>query len=615
VNRRQIRALVALAASLALCWALPARAQTALTVGSVRDRSGEAIAGATVDGLSSGGAFVGSTQTDAAGTFALAGTGVGRLTIRCRFCQETSVEVVPGKPVVAIVRRFEALLYDSPTPSDLESLPYARVESSLALRPFTLLRQTTDVTTGSQLSSLGFAPGSLLVDSGVPSYNIVDGTSPYDAIPQNQVRNASIAPPADAFLYGDRAGSGTVSTDPFGDDNELVALVGGDTSIRLQAGTPQAGAVVTASNDATDWRQRFDGQFQAQLAATQTLGFDVATSQYRETGASGDTIDGSYSFSRASYTDDTPGYDTALDLIADRGIYSTSGTSNPYDAAWADSVFSAGIRTHGTVFAFADAGVRLSSGSYDASGDLYDATGAFVQRRIDYGFEADEPDYQIIAGAGTFGVDYEGQGFADSGGYHAALTTPSLQIRFFPKDRWSASFSADESFTLPTLVEQYDAVDYDTLALDRAASVVGMLSYTDLQRVRVDVEAATQHIHGPDNGFITSAGVSTTWQFAPAFSLRAWIMRVDDTTTQPPLYSPYFPTAGTSNTDAFWLTYENPGAIRFDAIYRRDLLNGLPFEHIDGDVSGPVFRGLRWYAGIQNIARTKYMSVGLRFSP
>jgi hypothetical protein len=612
VNRRQIRALFFLAASLAVGWAEPARAQTALTVGSVRDRSGEAIAGATVDGLSAAGAPVGTTQTDAAGTFALTGSGVQRLTIHCRFCQETSVAVVPGKPVVAIVRRFEALLSDSPTPADLENLPYSRVESSLALRPFTLLRQTTVATTGSQLSTLGFAPAaSLLVDSGVPSYDIVDGTSTYDAIPQNQVRSANIAPPADAFLYGDRGGSGTVSTDPFGDDNELVALIGGDTSLRLQAGTPQAGAVLTASDDATDWRQRFDGRFQAQLAATQTLGFDVATSQYREAGATGDSIDGAYSFGRASYTDATPEYDAAVDLIADRGIYSTSGTATPYDAAWADSGFSAGVRTHGSVFVFADAGVRLSSGSYDASGDLYDATGSFAQRRIDYGFEADEPDYQVVAGAGTFGIDYSGYGFADSGGYHAALTTPSLQLRLFPKDRWGASFAANESFTLPTLVQQYDAVEYDTLQLDRASSFVGTLSYTDMQRVRVDVEAATQHVYGADNGIITSAGVSTTWQFAPAFSLRAWFMHVDDTTAQP-LYSPYLPSAGTWNADAIWLTYENPGAIRFDAIYRRDFLNGLPFEHIDGDVSGPVYRGLRWYAGIQDLMRTTYVSAGLR---
>jgi hypothetical protein len=373
--------------------------------------------------------------------------------------------------------------------------------------------------------------------------------------------------------------------------------------------------VLTASNDAYDWRQRFDGRFQAQLSTTAALGFDVATSQYREAGTDGSAIDGAYSFARANFTDDTPAYAAAADLIFDRGIYSTWGTSNPYNAAWADSAFSAGVRTHGTVFAFADAGVRLSSGSYDAVGDLYDATGSFVQRRIDYGLEVDQPDYQIIAGAGTFGVDYQGYGFADSGGYHTALTTPSFQIRIFPNDRWSASFAANGSFELPTLVEQYDAVEYDTLALDRASSVVGTLSYTDFSRVRVDFEAATQHVYGVENGLITSAGLSATWQFAPALSLRAWIMHVDDATTQPPLYSPYLPTAGTSNLDSIWLTYENPGAIRFDAIYRRDLLNGMPFEHIDGDVSGPVYRGLRWYAGIENLQRTKYMSVGLKFNP
>ena len=617
---------MALVAALTLFPAAPAGAQSALAVGSVRDQTGAAIADAEVAGYDTRGAQTQSVRTDGAGTFAMPGEGVVRVAVRCRFCRTTSAGVVPGQAAVVIVRRFQALLSDAPSPSDLQNVPYSRVESAIALRPFALLRGSTTVTTGSQLSALGLQPAqALFVDSGVPNYDVVGGTSPYDAIPANDVRVANIAAPADAFSYGDRAGSGTISVEPFGDGNESVALIGGNTSFRVQGGSSQAGAVLTASNDSIDWRQRFDARFQTQLAASQTLGFDVATSQYRETGASTDALAGAYSFAHAAYRDAQPGYDVGVNLITDRGVYSATGLKPAsdfeaaYDGVWADTGFNAGIRTRGPVFFFADAGVRLSSGGYDTEGVAYDASGHIVQRRIDVGFEADEPDYTLKAGVGQFGIDYQGSGWGSSGGQRTALATPSLQLQLFPTARWGASFSASGSFSLPTIVQQYDGYAYSSLDYDRASSYTGTISYTDFQRVRVEVEAASQHVAGSVNGIVTSAGLSVTWQFAPALSLRAWTMRVNDA-TMPALPAsstpyPYPSTFGVATVNAFWLTYENPGAIRFDAIYRRDLLNGQTFQHVNGDVSGPIQNGLRWYAGVQDVARTTYLSAGLRFTP
>ena len=619
---------MALATTLAsaLLPAGPAYAQAALAVGSVRDQTGAAIADAEVEGYDARGVQTRSVRTDGDGTFAMPGEGVVRVAVRCRFCRTTSAGVVPGRAAVVIVRRFQALLSDAPSPSDLQNVPYSRVESAIALRPFSLLRQSTTITSGSQLSALGFQPAqALLVDSGVPNYDVVTGTSPFDAIPANDVRVANIEAPADAFVYGDRAGSGTISVESFGDGNESIGLIGGATSIRVQGGSSQAGAVLTASNDATDWRQRFDARFRTQLAESQTLDFDVATSQYRETGASSDALDGGYSFAHAAYHDAQPGYDVGVNLITDRGVYSASGLDQAsdfeaaYDGVWSDTGVTAGIRTRGPVFFFADTGVRLSSGGYDTQGVAYDASGNIVQRRIDVGFEADEPDYTLRAGVGQFGVDYQGSGWGSSGGQRAALATPSLQLQLFPNARWGASFSAAGSFSLPTIVEQYDGYAYSSLDYDRASAYAGTLSYTDLQRVRVEVEAASQHVAGSVNGIVTSAGLSVTWQFAPSLSLRAWTMRVNDATTPalPASYTPYpYPsTFGVATVNAFWLTYENPGAMRFDAIYRRDLLNGQTFQHVNGDVSGPIQSGLRWYAGVQDVARTTYLSAGLRFNP
>ena len=54
-------------------------------------------------------------------------------------------------------------------------------------------------------------------------------------------------------------------------------------------------------------------------------------------------------------------------------------------------------------------------------------------------------------------------------------------------------------------------------------------------------------------------------------------------------------------------------SIRLDTIYRRDLLDGAPFYHVDGAISGPVASRLRWYAGVEDRMRRTFIDLGLRF--
>jgi hypothetical protein len=54
--------------------------------------------------------------------------------------------------------------------------------------------------------------------------------------------------------------------------------------------------------------------------------------------------------------------------------------------------------------------------------------------------------------------------------------------------------------------------------------------------------------------------------------------------------------------------------VRLDAIYRRDLLDGGPFQHLDASISGPIAGRFRWYAGVEDRQHTTYLGVGLRFS-
>ncbi|HEU5479963.1 MAG TPA: hypothetical protein VFU90_09035, partial [Candidatus Tumulicola sp.] len=230
------------------------------------------------------------------------------------------------------------------------------------------------------------------------------------------------------------------------------------------------------------------------------------------------------------------------------------------------------------------------------------------------GIDATGPGFEVTAGAGLFGVGYTGGWGGTSLPSFGHLATPSLTLRLFPDSRWSANLGASGSFTLPSLWQQYGLPDsYGQLVYDRNSLYDATLSYTDEARVRVSVEAASQRVSGYTNGLVTSTGASFSWQVAPTIALRAWTMYVADSTA-PPAAVPYYPAGMPSNVNAFWLTYENGSAVRIDAIYRRDVLNAQPFEHLDAAISGPLTEHVRWYAGVEDRLRTTYLDIGVRLT-
>jgi hypothetical protein len=596
--------------------AAPVEAQVALVVGSIRDQHGTAVEGASVLGLNRAGARVAAAATDASGTFAMPADGVTNVVIACRYCATQSVTVVPGQPVVAIVRRFDALLDDSPSPRDLANLPYDHIESAIALRPFTLLRQTTSVLPGSQLSDRGLNPaGALLVDAGVANYDVVFGTTPYDTIPAKYEQAGSITTPADAFAYGDRAGSGIVALDPFAGNTTNLALTGGDQILRLQAGSDRASIAAGTYSNSSESRQRSDAQLMFPLSSAQTVSLSGGTSQDHDYANALSNLKDSFSFGKVAFDDAEATTDLYASFSVDRGGYTASEGGLPITDIWSDANFDAGVRTRGTVSAFADVSNRLSTGIYDA-GAFFEPRigGTLTQNRFDAGVDAAGSGYDVTAGVGFFGVGYTGGFDGIDVPSDAHLATPSLRIQLFPGSKWSADLDASGSFTLPTLWQQYAPNGgYSGLVYDRNSLYSAMLSYSDNARVRVCAEAASQNVTGYTNGVVTSAGASLAWQVAPAIALRAWTMHVSDDTSAPALAAPFYPPGSPADVNAIWLTYENGAAVRIDAIYRRDILNGQPFEHLDAAVSGPITDRLRWFAGVEDRQRTKYLDVGLRF--
>jgi len=597
----------------------PARAQAPLVVGAVRDQRGVPVAGAAVVGRRGNQAPL-RTTTDGLGTFALAASGVISVLVTCRYCGPAVASVRAGEPVVVIVDRYEALASDAPSSSDLENLPYANVESALALRPFTLLEQSVDVYPGSRLSDRGLAPnGSLLVDDGAPNYDVVSGSSPYELVPAQYERTATLSDASNAYLYGDQAAGGTVNASPFGSDsNWQVATLGSDAIARAQIGSDNLGAVLGSFTNDEESRQRGDLSATFSLGAGQSLAFAAGSEQGRTFTSGTSQFAGSFSFADATYADPQLA-NLYVSAVLDRGNYTLGTGENASSAVWSDSGLNIGVRSLGAVSAFADLGVRASTGFYDEQAHYYyyppPRVGAdLTQTRADAGVNASGRDYDVTAGVGTFWIDYAGGTTGVSQPAKAALALPSIQAQLFPNQRWSLDLQDSDSFTLPTFVDQYEffgsgvnAVEYD-----RNALLAEALTYTDQARLRVSLEQATQRVAGASSGTITSAGLSVTWQVAPSIALRAWTMHVTDTVPAYALPAAYDGSA-TPTVNAFWLTYDATCGLRLDAIYRRDLLDGAPFYHVDGDLSGPIVNRLRWYAGVEDRARRTFLDVGLRF--
>jgi hypothetical protein len=600
------RSLAALAALGTLFLAAPAGAQVALVVGSVRDQRGASIAGAVVSSSPPGKTAI----TAADGTFAIEGEGIASVTIRCRYCASRTFAVKTGEPVVAIVQRFAALLDQAPSQEDLAALPYGRVESAVSLRPFELLRQSSTFYPGSALSDRGLQPeNGLLIDAGVPDYDVVFGASPYTAIPAHYENSAGVTPASNAFLYGDQAGSGIVTLDPFAGGASGVALYGSDAMLRVEDASQNADVVAGTSSSWQESRQRADGRLTIPLSQTQTVAFNAGTEQGYQYVPAGYQAATNFSFAHALFDDAQPTVDLQASAVYDRGDYTMHVDDFPIGDIWSDAQFTASARTHGTVQFFADASNRLSTGLYDAQ--TFRIAGTLQQNRFDAGLTTGNANFDVTAGAGVFGFTYTGGSNGYSMPSSGHLVTPSLQLDLLPIANWSARVDASNSFYLPNLWQQYAYEFYPTTAYDRAALYSGTLTYTDQSRISASYEAAWQFVHGYTNGQVTSSGLALTWQIAPALSLRTWAMLASDGTVSSGQLPTYENGIQPSVGDV-WLTYQNGNALRVDAIYRKDVLDGGPFYHFDGDVSGPIGGAIRWYAGVENRIGTTHVDAGLQ---
>ncbi len=223
------------------------------------------------------------------------------------------------------------------------------------------------------------------------------------------------------------------------------------------------------------------------------------------------------------------------------------------------------------------------------------------------------PATTVTAAVGAFWFNYAGGTYGVSQPARASLAVPSLDAKLFPNGKWSLNLQESGSFSLPTFTEQYLYAEAQPMPveLSRNSLQAAILSYTDGSRIRLEFEGANENVSAASTGKISSVGFSAIWQVAPAISIRTWTMHVTDSA---PMYGTTLPYGPAPTVNAVWLTYDTGNAIRADALYRRDLLNGLPFYHFDGALSGPIADRLRWYAGAEDRMRRTFIDAGIRFS-
>lgn len=594
---------------LALCLIGATAAPTALITGSVRDQNGAPIEGAAV----SVPGRAGQTRTDADGTFALDEAG-DRVQIRCRYCRPALVRVGADGTVVAIVRRYAALTQNGPSRDDIAALPYAHIESAIALTPFVQLEDSRAAIPGPELSDRGSQRGGgLILDAGIPNYDVVANVSPFLTIPQHYIQNATAAPASDAYRYGDLADGGTFGLDATSESRDALASGGAGGAIRFGLANAISSISAGLSRDQVERRERADGSLLVPLLDG-TVGVDATASDGRTTPYDGeDEIYASYAAVHASY-ERTRTSTLRVDAYGDRGTYEAD-LGLPVRAAWSDTGGSVSIRSNATVAPFATLGVRASTGFYDAERFGIARFGATLgQTQMMGGVHASGSWYDVLAAYGLYDASYTGGVYGLEFPQGAQMTAPLVRVRVSPNDRWSLTASTSGGFMLPTLLARYGIdVPYRVVYVDRDATQEATIEYSDGARVRIAATGLQRYVRGMDNGRVGSMGASVTWQVAPEVSVRASYLRSSPRFTSREGFR-YGERPLPATTGSVWLTYDLTSALRFDAIWRQDLIDYLPDAHLDASISAPFARDLRWFVGSERRLGVRYTDVGLRFA-
>ncbi len=543
-----------------LVLATPLALASSLLTGIVRDTHGAPITGAFVVGLDRGGAVIGRATTDSDGTFALdTAQAPQRVRVSCKFCRTASYPVDPSEPVVAVLQRYDALLSDGPSPSDLMALPYTQIENALALKPFEVLRLGLGLPNDRSLSDRGLGNSALVLDGDAPTYDI----APYlptalATTPTHSGNVATFEPSSNAYQYGAYATGGLIalSRDP--------AVVeqgawGNASAYRFSAGTPSFG--ISLGSDADDYTQR------ERVVASGTAGLAGGTLDAQLSSSRADTVLPSATF-ELSESSATLGFTRQFDRVRFRFSASDAfGTESFFlnDTIWNDSALNASASTRFGIVDF-DVGAQYSNNSNYL---------ALSNTAINFGqgtvyVHAHVPGRTSL----DFGVAHTTY---DSESGTRNLILPSLTV---VQGLGAFSVTGGVSTSLVRISE------YGTPYL--AALAEAHFDYSDGQRLRAEIQTYGQNTSVPNSRGMTGTGVSLAYQITPTTSIRAWSLRLynDDNAYSGVQDTPYI------SGDSLWITSQN-GGFRMDAVYRRtatqtNYMSSQTRRGLDGDIYFPL---------------------------
>jgi len=585
-----------------------------LLVGSVRDQLGLPIASARVVARTSAGRVVAQVFTSVDGTFSAATDAAAHVHIECTYCRPTDVSVVPDQAVVAIVHRYTALTHDVPSADDVRALPYANAESALSLAAYVVLADSTRIVPGPVLSDRGLSrAGGLVIDRGVPDYDIAADISPFLTIPMRFATSLDSRSAAEAFRYGDRADAGTFSLAPDAEGSGALFAGGYDriATVHGAAGFLQGDAAFTgnvfserSTVDVTGRQLIPDGSMSESVAFARG---DLHPGRNR--------IASSFNSARVA-AQRTRANRRYAELVADHGTYGITQAPFFVDSQWSDVQLRAGVQSIAPNPGFLELSVRRPKGDYNALPRVPEIAAGIDQTQLTGGIHFSSATSDVNVALAGFAVSYSGgpldPEYAPSAqGAGTSLLAPTVQYRYHPDPHWFSDVVIAGTFRLPTLLERYARPPVaPVLTLDRNALAQVTVGYSDLARMHASVTVFHQSTSGLDVGSVAGIGAALAWQVAPQVSLRSWVLHETDTTRAVVPLVRFTPAGISATVGSAWLTYEANGW-RADAIYRRDILDASAYGHFDFAVSGKLAARSRWFFSSEVRHRERAIDFGL----
>ncbi|HMD03202.1 MAG TPA: TonB-dependent receptor, partial [Candidatus Baltobacteraceae bacterium] len=485
------------------------------------------MAGATVVARDGFGAVLSRDRSAGDGTFALRLEAPAQtLEVSCIHCRSARVALGGRTNVALIVLRYRALESGVPDSDDISVLPYTKVADVAGLTPYAV-----PAPDGNNLSDRGLDRGrGLILDDGVPVYDIATGASDLPNVPGRYIRSITTIEPSRAFRYGSYAGGGTFALDQLGAGSLVSGDAGQPSTLALE---PRIGIFAPSAGVSSD------GTLQRRADFDVVSGF--AGGQLRVGAAAAERLS------------NLAGDDAARNTDLGRIEYATASRryltfASLGGGAWRTEEFPTGdTGTRGSTIAFQGrieepGPVTLAAGvaaGWQSGTSVLNAT---ASRQLS-GYVATQTAYVEARGSGAAGDFFAGLGVAhvtavqsyESRIANGDLTVvlPSLQLSANLGGGFALRAGASSSLRVPTLLETYAPVlrppytgpPNPAFVLERGSLLEGGLSYDSGTRLKVEAIAFHENLDGLGQGRLLGIGGSLVWQVAPLVSVRLWTLR------------------------------------------------------------------------------------------